>query len=718
MNKETKILIGLIILMILLGVGDWFYISETQKQSASIYEEDGLQYISKTEGRSFYVYSHGEWDKKFLKGVNLGAAKPGCYPGELAITKEEYLRWFGYISDMNADVIRVYTTMKPDFYDALYEFNEQSKKPLYLMQGVWINEGDIAELNDAFADNGRILNDFIQDSTDLVDIIHGNATLPEQAGFASGVYQSDVSPYVVGWILGIEWDPNFVEGTNSSNPDKLEYAGNFLYTAGASPFEAFLCEAGDKVLDYEASKYHMTRALSFTNWLTTDMLTHPNEPYETEDMAEVNTENILAKERCKAGLFASYHVYPYYPEFMNYQKDYVSFKDEEGAVNTYQAYLRDLYQAHTKPVLVAEFGVPASRGMAHESKYSGYNQGKHDETEQGKIDVSLLNDIYDEGYCGALVFSWQDEWFKRTWNTMDFDLSEQRPYWSNPQTNEQEFGLMAFDPGEAESTCYVDGDGSEWENDQPVSSDENVSLSVKFDEKYVYFMAKLKKFDFNKDSLFIPIDTIHGQGNSIDKSRNLEFERGADFLIQIKGENDSKILVDAYYDSFYYLYGEQLNMIETNAKYEQKDSGIFNPMYHCLSREIYLPEDKKTIPFSKYETGSLQFGNGNPEEDGYDSMTDFAYLDGCLEVRIPWQMLNVMDPSTKAIMGDLYANQAIEPQISEKIYLGAAVLKEGSVISKEINMSSVAWSGWKMPTYHERLKPSYYILKEAFKTLP
>ncbi len=204
MNKKTMILIGLIILMILLGVGDWLYISETQKQSASIYEEDGLQYISKTEGRSFYVYSDGEWDKKFLKGVNLGAAKPGCYPGELAITKEEYLRWFGYISDMNADVIRVYTTMKPDFYDALYEFNEQSKKPLYLMQGVWINEGDIAELNDAFADNGRILNDFIQDSTDLVDIIHGNATLPEQAGFASGVYQSDVSPYVVGWILGIE----------------------------------------------------------------------------------------------------------------------------------------------------------------------------------------------------------------------------------------------------------------------------------------------------------------------------------------------------------------------------------------------------------------------------------------------------------------------------------------------------------------------------------
>ncbi len=37
------------------------------------------------------------------------------------------------------------------------------------------------------------------------------------------------------------------------------------------------------------------------------------------------------------------------------------------------------------------------------------------------------------------------------------------PYWSDYQTNEQYFGLLAFDhPGEEESVCYVDGDASEW----------------------------------------------------------------------------------------------------------------------------------------------------------------------------------------------------------------------------------------------------------------
>jgi len=703
-----------IILGLILVIGSLFFMMTGKK---AVYEENGLRYISKVEGKNLYVYSGGEWRKKFLKGVNIGAAKPGYFPGKLAITKEEYLRWFKYISDMNAEVIRVYTTLKPDFYEALYEFNRHSDKPLYLLQGVWINEEDIANLNDAYAKNDKIKNDFIKDATDLVDIIHGNANLPEKPGFASGEYKKDVSPYVVGWILGLEWDPYFVQGTNDHNPYKTSYTGKFLYTDGASPFEVFLCETGDKVLDYEASKYHMTRALSFTNWLTTDMLQHPNEPYKQEDTVVVNMEYIKSKEAFAPGLFASFHIYPYYPEFINYQKEYVSFKDENGKINTYKAYLRDLFKEHTMPVLVAEFGVPSSRGMAHESKYSGYNQGNHDETEQGRIVASLLNDIYEEGYCGALVFSWQDEWFKRTWNTTDFDLPDQRPFWSNPQTNEQAFGLLAFDPGDEKSICYVDGDISDWQEDAPVSTSDDASIYVKSDEKYVYLMVKTRDFDFSKDSLFIPVDTIEGQGNEEDKSRNISFERPADFLIQINNENNSRILVDAYYDSFYYLYAEQLQMIEKNAEYSKNGKGIFNPMYHCLSRGIYLPEDRKTIPFSQYETGVLKFGDANPKHKNYNSLTDFSYQDGNIEIRIPWQLLNVMDPSTKSVMGNLYKNKSIKAEKAEGIYIGVGIVKKGRSDNETISMGYHEWSGWAMPTYHERLKPSYYILKDAFKDL-
>lgn len=707
MNIFGIIIIIIVIICIILAAGCI--------NSNDTYEENGLKYISKVEGKDFFIYADGNWQKKFLTGVNIGAAKPGYFPGELAITKDEYLRWFHYISEMNAEVIRVYTTLKPAFYDALFEYNSKAKNPLYLMQGVWVNEDDITKLNDAYANNGQIKINFIKDSIDLVDIIHGNATLPLRPGFASGEYTSDVSKYVIGWILGIEWDPFFVDGTNQHNPTRGTYSGRFLTTEGASPFEAFLCEVGDKVLDYEAAKYKMTRALSFTNWATTDMLKHPNEPFEKEDLSVVNIEHIKTQKEYKSGLFASYHIYPYYPEFINYQVDYANYKDEDGNTNTYRAYLKDLIARHTIPVLVAEFGVPASRGKTHESIYSGYNQGFIEETQQGEILVYLLHDIYAEGYCGGLVFSWQDEWFKRTWNTMDFDLADRRPFWSNPQTNEQEFGLLAFDPGDIESICYVDGDINDWNGDNPIYTSEETSLFVKSDEKYLYILTKMKDFDFLQDTLYVAIDLIQDQGNKQYDNGQIIFDSPADFLVQINGEDNSRIMVDAYYDSFYYLYAEMLNMLDKHAEYSKKNSGFFNKIYLCLSREFYLPETKETVPFSQFETGVLKFGDANPEHEEYNSLTDFSFKEGNMELRIPWLLLNVMDPSTKQIISDLYKNQCIKAEETEGMRLGVGIKKAQPMAPLFIEMDHYSWDTWEMPSYHERLKPSYYILKDTLK---
>ena len=51
----------------------------------------------------------------------------------------------------------------------------------------------------------------------------------------------------------------------------------------------------------------------------------------------------------------------------------------------------------------------------------------------------MYEEIIEEGMLGGLVFTWQDEWFKRTRNTMDYDNPDQRLFWSNAQTNEQQF---------------------------------------------------------------------------------------------------------------------------------------------------------------------------------------------------------------------------------------------------------------------------------------
>ena len=684
------------------------------RNEVSVYTGDGISYISKVDDTSFYIYSYGKWEKSFVKGVNIGAAKPGTFPGELAITKEEYLRWFKQISDMNADTIRVYTILKPEFYDALYEYNKTSLKPIYIFQGTWINEDDLAELQDAH--NPIIKNGFKEDVKTLIDIIHGKAKLEAKRGHASGVYTKDVSPYVMGWILGLEWDPEFVENTNKINGNLNSFDGKYLYTENASPFEVFLAECGDYAIDYETEKYKMQRPLSFTNWVTTDTLKHPNEPLENEDRVEVNTEHIKKSDSFKPGLFASYHVYPYYPDFMNYQHDYATYTDEDGKVNTYKAYLKDLIKEHTVPVLVAEFGIPASRGKAHENIHMGYNQGNVDEKSQGEMDATMLQDIYDEGYAGGLVFTWQDEWFKRTWNTMDLDLPDKRAYWSNPQTNEQEFGILAFDPGEDKSICYVDGDISDWRKDKPLIDDNNMKLYVKSDEKYLYIMGDIKGFDFQNDKVILPIDITPNSGNLKYNDYNLTLKRPTDMVIVLDNKEGSRIVTDSYYDNFYYIYAKQLKMIDENIAYEKKDNGIFNPIYLCLNRSLFLPEDKKTLPLEKYETGKLILGDANPEHDGFNSLADYAVNKDKVEIRIPWQLLNVMDPSTKMIMDDFNEKNKISPLKIEGLYIGG-ILTKNNVVTENSNMEFYNWNEWEVPTYHERLKPSYDILKKAFKSI-
>ena len=708
MKKRIFVIITLICSILIGFVVYEKYINKSNSTKGVFKDTDSIQYMSKVDTENFYIYKDNKWEKEFIKGVNIGAAKPGYFPGEFGVTKEDYLRWFKYISDMNSNTIRVYTILKPDFYNALYEYNETAVNPLYLVQGVWINEENIAKYNDAY--NPEIENNFKKDIETTIDVLHGNKVIKKSPGYAYGIYEKDVSKYVLGYVLGIEWDPEFVTQTNENNKNNVNYDGKYLYSKDASPFENFLCDTGDHCIDYETQNYKMQRPVSFTNWVTTDMLSHPNEPLLQEDKVSVNTEHIKSKDNFKAGMFASYHIYPYYPDFMNYQKDYTNVKDSNGNIDTYIAYLKDLKKEHTMPVLVAEFGIPAARGMAHENIHTGFNQGNVSEKDQGDMDAYMLKDIYEEGYAGGLVFAFQDEWFKRTWNTMDLDLPERRAYWNNPQTNEQHFGLLGFDSGEKESTCYVDGDIKDWDGSNPISKNNETELYVKSDETYVYFMAKNSHFDFNKDNLIIPIDTIKNQGNL--SYNGLKFNKDADFVISINGKDKSQILVDPYYDSFQYLYGSKLNMIPENKNYDVKNSGKFVPLYLCLNKELALPQDKVKIPFSKYETGKLVFGDGNPKNSDYNSLADFYVKDNVIEIRIPWQLINVMDPSTKMIMNDLHID-GIKPIKTDGIYVGASVLN-GSNTTQNVEMNLYSWNDWDMPTYHERLKPSYYILKDAF----
>ncbi len=661
-------------------------------KSLPMCREGGVNYAFRTREKVFQVYgADGQWQDTMPVGVNIGAGKPGAFPGEFAITEDDYLRWFRQISEMHADTIRVYTILMPEFYHALATYNKTAESPLYFMQGVYNNEEDISRLLDAYAEEGKIAEDWTAMCRTIVDVVHGNAVIEPAAGNAGGKYTADVSQYLCGWILGIEWEPEFVIGTNNANPDKTAFEGDYLYTENSSPFEYFLASGMDACISHEMEQYQMQHPIAFANWVTTDPLSHPGEPNpEMEDAVPVDAEHIKAKPEFKAGLFASYHVYPYYPEMMRYAPELLT----EDPPNSYRHYLNDLNSYHTMPVVISEFGVPASRGITHLARDPGFNQGGLTEEEQGNAIVSMLSDIIETKCAGAFVFIWQDEWFKRTWNTMDYTDSDVRPYWCDVQTSEQFFGLLSFDPGET-AVCTVDGRDGEWEGEEPVLKNAETELYVKSDEAYVYLLIRGKN-----DNMKVGLDTIEDQGN--------EEYGGADFLLELKGKEESRLLVHPYYDVNYWLYTTGLyasnEVLKAQEGYADAGNHAFAPIYLMLNRPVLLT-DGTLVETEQVETGRLRHGNADPQSPKYNSRADFCINGNVTEVRLPWLLLNIAKPNEKMRIADLYANDEITYEPIREIRF---------VLDGE--SGSYTWDSWEQPAYRERLKQSYYILKEYLET--
>lgn len=82
-----------------------------------------------------------------------------------------------------------------------------------------------------------------------------------------------------------------------------------------------------------------------------------------------------------------------------------------------------------------------------------------------------------------------------------------------------------------------------------------------------------------------------------------------------------------------------------------------------------------------------------------------------MEIRIPWQLLNFYDPSQCTVIDDYQENSFnIQGIAIDRIY-AAAFYDDQTNIE---NFGACELEGWKTPQWHERLKESYYMMKEVF----
>ena len=123
------------------------------------------------------------------------------------------------------------------------------------------------------------------------------------------------------------------------------------------------------------------------------------------------------------------------------------------------------------------------------------------------------------------------------------------------------------------------------------------------------------------------------------------------------------------------------------------------------------PETRVLQRLGVWETGRLVRGNGDSASDQYNSLADFCFGANCVEIRLPWLLLNVGDPAAMGVHRDYYQYYGVELKQIKTLWVGAA--REGD--GETIPMASLRVKGWKDLDYRERLKESYYVIQSSWK---
>jgi hypothetical protein len=643
----------------------------------------GLTAVAEVRGDRYLVHTeHGEVD--FLPGINLGSTTPGHQPGEVAISAEDVRRWLPLMAGLGFRVVRIYTILPPAFYDELEAYNRAHEDaPLYLMQGVYLPDESYIEGGDVYAP--EITTSFTNEIRDAAAAVHGDLERERRPGRADGEWTTDVSPWLVGWLIGAELDPHAVTASDTRNIGQPTYTGRyFASTDGATPTARWLAARLDEMAAADADRGHAA-PVAFINWPTLDPLTHPEEPLESEDMIGLDANTVQATAAWPAGTFASYHAYPYYPDFQRLEPGLQV--DWHGEIDGYAGYLMALKQHHAgMPLMITEFGVPSSLGNAHNGTL-GRHQGGHSEQEAIQMDADMLRTIRELGLAGAFLFAWTDEWFKVTWNTAPRHAPpDRRQLWHDVLTNEQFFGLVA-----------TDALGGEDARTRVIVDDPDLTVHTATDEMWVHL--ELRFADPPDAPLSLGFDVVDGGADTGRRPGSTQPDDSADYTVVVDPVGGTaQVWVRTALDPVF------LDNVRNDPRPPPVDGWASQQM--TLNRARVVPTTGQALPAEFFDVGALLEGEMDPNEPDYDSRATWQAAGRTITLRLPWGLLGMSDPSSKQALvprPDRSSTTVPVGRINLTIDLG----------EDRFDTDGISWEPWQRVFYEERLKAGIQAYVDA-----
>ena len=741
----------------------------------------------RASGDYLQVRDGGRWRDVYLTGVNLGPGQPGEFAVDATWRFEQYGVWLEQIAAMGANTVRTYTILPPAFYQAFLAHNRQAPEPLWLIQEVWLPD----EAQDLW--EPATVEDFEAELRDVVDLLHGNADIACVPSHHCGIYTADVSPWTIGIGVGREVEPSLVKRTNRKHPERTSWEGRWISVDGATPSEAWFAKMFDLAAGYERERYNAQRPLTIVSWPPLDPMSHPTEATYAEEMEvrrslgeivpdtvplDMNDMDAVTLDVTRfrlapdfgVGVFALYHVYQHWPDFVFLQPSYAEARDAQG-VNRYLGYLRDLKAAYDDiPLLIGEYGLATSIHPAHVHP-EGWGNGGLTEEEQARLLVRYSRNIRDTDMAGGIVFAWIDEWWKQVHDAFIGPMEGPRhwdPLWVNHMDPEELFGIVgyrAFDtvprlrgrPADWEraDTLYgLDPSGSAggdtgaagslppWTLERVLATRDYGDLHLRVD------VADGAALDWDDHEIWLALNTLPGAAGSTELPElELDYEHGATFLVRLDGAGEGRILVSRNYDPWepWTVPGrpDRSRILTRQGMTIQKGPSPFQE----IVIEANLPRygrDSTEFPAINHDRSPLRYGSLDPAHPEYtsDALWRIERDEGMVELRLPWSLILVRDPTRMRVFGGTDDDREPLSRVSPGVTVTALVVWKGdgveatgpAVLSSFPRVRAgfegvrrarlveepalYDWGTWEKVRYRPYFKPAYGALTELWRSWP
>jgi len=378
-------------------------------------------------------------------------------------------------------------------------------------------------------------------------------------------------------------------------------------------------------------------------------------------------------------------------------------------------------------VFVGEVGVPTSREIAH-IQPQGWTHGGHNERQQGEIDARLLRTVHEAGLAGAALFAWIDEWFKHNWMVMAYHRpSSRNALWLDRQDAEQNYGLIAYRPGTGGPRIVIDGKTDDWTEADVMlrgppratiralwvtsdASDLFLRLDVAPDERLAYAIA---------------IDVVDPARGDFRFPAGLKLKSRVGFEAAVLLEDRSaRVVLDDTYDR----YAVQTEQPRAN------DNGTYvSP--RTRPNVTRITRVGTVIPSTVLDIGALRRGTTDRASAAYDDSAEWMSdgVTGVIELRIPWGLINVTDPSSRSVLS-IGHGEAGGYATTEGLRFAVAGFAPGgrtpgtvrqplAVLPAAVDgvvgdLPLYAWPTWEQPTFHTYPKLSYEIVRRTLRAMP